>query len=1440
MIGFMRKIYKLKALMLFIMFFVISKSSLFSQINLTATAGTATGSYATVSAAFAAINAGTHQGDIVISVDGNTTEPAAPVYLGANGVSTALFTSVLIKPSVIATIAGAPNAGSAVINFNGSDNVIIDGSITVGGTTRDLTISNSNLATIANTAAIRMIGQTTAGTGLAVTNFTIKNNVIVGNTPGNNGTSGSIVTTAFGIYAGSNSLTTMSATTAGANYDNITIENNEIKKAYYGVSINGGVSPNQNDNLIIRNNTIGSSTLSDQIGFKGIYAYQTNTGLIENNVVSNIKVTSAISVAGIEVGGTASNLVTVSRNRIEGIQCSTTSGAYGINLVGGTNHIVVNNVITDVQTTNNFISQLSNAIGIRITSGTGIKVYYNSVNLFGAYPTSTTTAYSAALAITSTTVTGLEIMNNIFSNKTTSLTTGAQEHMAIWFPSAYNFLNANLNNNYYGVPNDAQHFIGKIGVTAGTGLANNLSSWQLLSQVNNATNDNQSDPVSNFVVPFTSNLDLTIPAGTITAIESGGVQIVSLGLPNVDFLLTNRPALGGTAPDMGAYENATLPITCPQPTNISIASANFTDATVAWIAGGAETSWQLQYGLNGFALGTGTSTIVSTNPATISGLTTNSFYQVYVRAICGPGDTSFWTGPITFNTYNQGLYMDWDNACPTANFINIAATGTDLLLTDDSEAGLTLPWSLLFQGTLVNDITVGNNGGIILGTQSGAVGYGGTMSALGNSLWLWGDDLDDETGNVYHQTIGTAPNRTFIVQWDNICNFSGSLTAPTVTFQLQIDEATQEIFYVYSDVVFGGTNVLDDYADNADIGVGGPNQDITVSQDNPTYLQNNSCAHFFYTDCPKPTAFTISYILPDEAAFSWTTGLAGETNWTIIYGPAGFDPATGGTTITSTTLGATLPGLTQLTCYDVYIYSDCSPTLQSDVALFGTFCTLPFCSNPSGMVNTTDVDSIFTSWSWTESSPAYPSTGFNLQYGMNGFPLYTGTIVNADNNLTDTIANPALLAGGVYQVYVQAVCGLDTSTFVGPFTVTMPLTNDTVCGAETLMADGTIYTFNNTGATVETGETAIAPPATGAQTTTGWINSSLNNTTWFKFVAPASGSVRVNNTAINYAGQSAVYDASSCSDFATFSLVAANDNAIGGTSVAPNYTVCGLTPGAEYYLMHDGSTATVGNYSISITPIVLNAGSFANILDVCAGDTVNLFDGITGQDAGGLWTAELASAGTGVTDSLFASAGLAFQVFNFEYRLTDGCAYDSIVAQVEIYGPSSAGNDGTVTVCRNEPYDLLSGLTGNVDLNGSWYNPSNQLMSSSWITAGNIPGQFNYDYITGNGVCPDDTANVLVNVDPSCNYLDVAEMYFGSISLYPNPTNGMVYITNEGSTEVFNFEILDIDGRVIASENAAINGTTTTEINLQGKVTGMYMIRVYNDNAEKVFRVILQ
>jgi hypothetical protein len=298
-------------------------------------------------------------------------------------------------------------------------------------------------------------------------------------------------------------------------------------------------------------------------------------------------------------------------------------------------------------------------------------------------------------------------------------------------------------------------------------------------------------------------------------------------------------------------------------------------------------------------------------------------------------------------------------------------------------------------------------------------------------------------------------------------------------------------------------------------------------------------------------------------------------------------------------------------------------------------------------------------------------------------------------------------------------------------------------------------------------------------------------------------------------------------------LNSANDNAIGSNSVAPNYTVCGLTPGTTYYILFDHS-GTAGAYSMQLTSIDLEAGTANPVVNVCTGDTVDLFTAITGNQANGVWTAQLATAASGLNGSMFQSAGLAFQTFNFQYRLTDGCAYDSIIGQVKIYPPSSAGSDGIKTVCRNQPFNLLSGLAGNTDMGGQWYNPNNATIATPSIISSNIPGQYNYAYVTGNNVCPNDTANVLVNVLANCDYLAVDELSTTAVTLYPNPTTGNLNV-QLNAIETINAIVYDAQGKLILTVNNLKNGST---IDLSTVEIGIYMVHLSTENATMIQRVV--
>ena len=885
------------------------------------------------------------------------------------------------------------------------------------------------------------------------------------------------------------------------------------------------------------------------------------------------------------------------------------------------------------------------------------------------------------------------------------------------------------------------------------------------------------------------------------------------------------------------FVNISAPPTCPQPSAPVLVSSTLNDAVIDWTPVGTETEWQVQYGPQGFALGTGTIVTTTTHPFTISNLTPYSFYQAYVRAVCTPGDSSFWTPSVSWNTYNQGQYITWDNECPSTGFIDISANATAINtnLPYLGETGITLPFPLLYQGNLFTTATIGATGGMVLGTTTAQVAY--VMPASINGLYPYIQQLYTAypvgSGGIFYEQIGTSPNSKFVVQWKNLPRWNSPIIPDGATFELIIDEATQEIYYVYDDVIMGNPTSWD-YGADAEIGVRGP-QNINVSMNNQTYLQNNSCVHFYYVDCPNPVALTTSYLFPNEGAFTWTASAAGETSWTVVYGPAGFDPLTSGTTLTVTAASVQLLNLIPLGNYDMYIYSDCAGGLQS-AGLFYNFQTPPICSDPTAFTSTAAVDSLMSSWSWAPYTSFYPSTGFNLQVVAQDSALYTGSVYALDNNFTDTTSNTAWYPGQAVDVYVQAVCGQDTSTYVGPISLIMPISNDNPCGAYEITVGAPGLLYNNTGATVSAEELGVVPPVTGAQTTTGWANDALNHTTWFKFTAPASGNVRINATGVEYNGQIGVYFGADCSILPSFTLEGANDDEIDGTSQAPNFTVCGLTPGAEYYVLHDGS-GTVGTYTIEISEVSVYAGVEGEVLKICYGDSTNLFLGIANYALGGEWVAT--SPAVVLQGSTFNSTDYAStQTYTFNYAVSDGCAVDQATTTVIVYAAPSAGEDGSINVCLNEPFDLLLGLSGNIDLGGLWYNSSNQALASNLDTSANIGGQFNYDYIVTSPICPSDTANVLVVVDASCDYTAFVNELAGQWELYPNPTAGILTIANHSGLTISNIAVLDLNGKVILSLTPT--QLLQTDIDVAHLQTGMYILQLSIDHQTLSKRFIKQ
>lgn len=82
-----------------------------------------------------------------------------------------------------------------------------------------------------------------------------------------------------------------------------------------------------------------------------------------------------------------------------------------------------------------------------------------------------------------------------------------------------------------------------------------------------------------------------------------------------------------------------------------------TTATITWTAPalGTPTGYEIEYGLLGFTQGTGEVIEVDTEQVDFVDLQPSSNYAFYIRAICGEGNESEWSGPITFNTVFEAV-----------------------------------------------------------------------------------------------------------------------------------------------------------------------------------------------------------------------------------------------------------------------------------------------------------------------------------------------------------------------------------------------------------------------------------------------------------------------------------------------------------------------------------------------------------------------------------------------------------------------------------------------------------------------------------------------------------------------------------------------------------------------------------------------------------------
>lgn len=533
--------------------------------------------YPTIKAAIADLNALGVKAPVVFSLIDPLYSAASgevfPITLGQVAGSSAINTVTISPDSMVAAVIASPTSAVAIFKLLNAQNIVIDG-LNTGGRSLTLTDSNSTSATAGVWLA------STATTGPGCKNISVNNLTING---GSNATN-----TSFGIAATVDGAAP--ATTGGMNNDTVNITGNTILRTYYGIYANGtaAVSAGGLDFWNISNNIIGPvSSGTDNIGLSGIWIANalgvnilgdsirnlnalTRTGagalilnsnvtgaVISKNTIRDItcaaSVSGATSLAGILLGSNVTN-ATISKTMVKSIS-NTSTGGYGVRGIiinsaqTPSNVTVSNSIITDIWCYSDPGSTYWPA-GIHIDGSTGgIKLYNNTVNLFGAHPGLTSGTGAASLLVSSASA-GLDIRNNVFAD--TYHNSSSTTDMSYAFYSAVpNSAYSNIDfNDYYvsGTPGILGYLNANLTTLAGIKAAT--------VQDNSSVNVNPQ---------FVSGYDVRPGIGTITAL---GTTIAGITTDIIDSVRSNPPSIG-------AYEKG-VDISGPDITYTPILNINST------------------------------------------------------------------------------------------------------------------------------------------------------------------------------------------------------------------------------------------------------------------------------------------------------------------------------------------------------------------------------------------------------------------------------------------------------------------------------------------------------------------------------------------------------------------------------------------------------------------------------------------------------------------------------------------------------------------------------------------------------------------------------------------------------------------------------------------------------------------------------------------------
>ena len=399
---------------------------------------------------------------------------------------------------------------------------------------------------------------------------------------------------------------------------------------------------------------------------------------------------------------------------------------------------------------------------------------------------------------------------------------------------------------------------------------------------------------------------------------------------------------------------------CPTPTNLAVGTVSYDQATVTWTPGATETSWELVCVPHDSSITYGTSEYPTQSTHTLTNLTPNTAYDVYVRASCGNGEYSFWTAATTFRT-----------AC-------VPLAAMPFMETFDSHPGSTasnvnnLPtcWNYINNGTtsyIGYPINYNSTGYAASGTNSlrfytySSTTYGDQVAVLPSidvtayplsTLQLSFDARANSTSYTFKLVIGVLSNPTDLSTFVPVDSISTSLTTYG-HYEIPLTNYT------------GTGSFIGILARKPISGYNYGNVDNIVLEPIPS--------------CSRPTQVALGSITTSSVTVDWAPG-GQESVWEVVCVPQGQSVAM----VTPEQAYAhphTISNLIDDTPYEVYVRALCLNGGYSSWSSVASFTTDPFCTPPTQLtVDQIRGTSALVSW---HSAPV-GADSYTLEYSEHG------------------------------------------------------------------------------------------------------------------------------------------------------------------------------------------------------------------------------------------------------------------------------------------------------------------------------------------------------------------------------------------------------------------------------------------------------------------------